>query len=220
MVPLLCRLAIAQMLAVPSPTAAGLDDPRTIVREATRAVENDGAPELRAVWQGRLGRDAGDRGALLGLATLSRLTYDYPGAETLYRRLSPPTSSPADGFAVYARLGQAWALEERGFSNAAEAEFEAARKTARAARDRAAEAEALIALSFVAGRVSGVPAGLALLDRAARLIPEGALDLHSHLLSHRAGLRGLLGARLESRPIEERELLHDHGDVEDGERGA
>lgn len=194
MVPLLCTVAIAQLLAVTSTPARAPDDPRAIVREATRAVENDGAAELRALWQARLVRDSTDRGALLGLATLSRLTYDYPNAEALYRRLSGPTSSPADGFAIYARLGQAWALEERGFSNDAETEFEAARKAAQAARDRAAEAEALIALSFVAGRVSGVPAGLALLDRALRLIPEGALDLHSHLLSHRAGLRGLLGA--------------------------
>jgi CHAT domain-containing protein/tetratricopeptide (TPR) repeat protein len=194
MLPLLCTLAIAQTLAVTSTPAGALDDPRAVVREATRAIENDGAAGLRALWQARLVRDSTDRGALLGLATLSRLTYDYPNAEALYRRLSDPTSSPADGFAIYARLGQAWALEERGFSNGAEAEFEAVRKAAHAARDRAAEAEALIALSFVAGRVSGVPAGLALLDRALRLIPEGALDLHSHLLSHRAGLRGLLGA--------------------------
>src|SRR5262249_51623640 len=193
MLPLRCTLAFAQLLAATPTPAAAPDDPRTIVREATRAIENEGAAELRALWQARLARDSTDRGALLGLATLSRLTYGYPDAEVLYRRLSDPTSSPADGFAIYAHLGQAWALEERGFSNGAEAEFDAARKTAQVARDGAAEAEALIALSFVAGRVSGVPAGLALLDRALRLIPEGALDLHSHLLSHRAGLRGLLG---------------------------
>jgi CHAT domain-containing protein len=194
MLPLLCTLAVAQTLAVTSTPAGGLDDPRTVVREATRAVENDGVAALRALWEARLVRDSADRPALLGLATLCRLTYDYPKAEALYRRLSEPTSSAADGFATYARLGQAWALEERGFSERAEAEFEAVRKAARAARDRAAEAEALIALSFVAGRVSGVPAGLALLDRALRLIPEGALDLQSHLLSHRAGLRGVSGA--------------------------
>ena len=194
MLPLLCTFAIARMLAVTSTPAGAHDDPRAIVHEATRAIENEGEAELRALWQTRLERDATDRGAMLGLATLSRLTYDYPDAEVRYRRLSDPASSPADGFATYAHLGQAWALEERGFSNAAEAEFQAARKAAQAARDRAAEAEALIALSFVAGRVSGVPAGLALLDRAQRLIPEGALDLRSHLLSHRAGLRGLLGA--------------------------
>lgn len=193
MLPLLCTLALAQLLAV-SATSAAPDDPRTVVREATRAVENDGAAEVRARWQARLDHDPTDRGALLGLATLSRLSYDYPDSEARYRRLTNPDSSPSDGFATYAHLGEAWALEERGFSNGAETEFEAARKAAHAARDGAAEAEALIALSFVAGRVSGVPAGLALLDRALKLIPEGALDLHSSLLSHRAGLRGLLGA--------------------------
>ena len=194
MLPLLCTLAVAQMLAVAPPPSGALDDPRTVVREATRAVEKDGAAELRALWQARLERDSTDRGALLGLATLARLTYDYPEAEALYRRLSDPTSSRADGFATYARLGQAWALEERGFSNRAEAEFEAARTAAHATHDGGAEAEALIALSFVAARVTGVSGGMALLDRAQRLIPEGALDLRSHLLSHRAGLRGLLGA--------------------------
>ena len=194
MLPLLCTLAIAQTLAVTPTPAGALDDPRAVVRDATRAVENDGAAGLRALWEARLLRDSTDRAALLGLATLSRLTYDYPNAEALYRRLSEPTASPPDGSAIYARLGQAWALEERGFSERAEAEFEAVRKAARAGRNNAAEAEALIALSFVAGRVSGVPAGLALLDRALRLIPEGALDLQSHLLSHRAGLRGVSGA--------------------------
>jgi CHAT domain-containing protein/tetratricopeptide (TPR) repeat protein len=194
MLPLLCTFAIAQLTAASSTLAGAPDEPRSIVREATRAVENDAAAQLRVRWQASLDRDPSDRRALLGLATLSRLTYDYRDAEVRYRRLSDPASAPEDGFATYARLGNAWALEERGFSNGAEAEFEAARKAAHAARDGAAEAEALIALSFVAGRVSGVPAGLGLLDRALRLIPEGSPDLHSHLLSHRAGLRGLLGA--------------------------
>src|SRR5262249_26210329 len=103
------------------------------------------------------------------------------------------TPSPADGFAIYAHLGQAWALEERGFSNGAEAEFEAARKAAQVARDGAAEAEALIALSFVAGRVSGLPAGLALLDRALRLSAGAPLDPHPDRRAGRAGLRGLQG---------------------------
>jgi len=194
MLPLLCSLAIAQISAVTSTPADAPVEPRAIVREATRAVESDRAAEFRARWQARLERDSTDRAALLGLATLARLTYDYPDAEARYRRLSDPASGPADGFATHARLGLAWALEERGFSNGAETEFEAARKAAHATRDGAAEAEALIALSFVAGRVSGVPAGIALLDRAQRLIPADALDLQSHLLSHRAGLRGLLGA--------------------------
>ncbi len=54
-----------------STPAGALDDPRAVVREATRAVENDGAAGLRALWQARLVRDSTDRAALLGLATLS-----------------------------------------------------------------------------------------------------------------------------------------------------
>jgi hypothetical protein len=48
MLPLLCTLAIAQTLAMTSTPAGAVDDPRAVVREATRAVENDGVAELRA----------------------------------------------------------------------------------------------------------------------------------------------------------------------------
>src|SRR5689334_1234942 len=105
MLPLLCSLAIAQISAVTSTPADAPVEPRAIVREATRAVESDRAAEFRARWQARLERDSTDRAALLGLATLARLTYDYPDAEARYRRLSDPASGPADGFATHARLG-------------------------------------------------------------------------------------------------------------------
>ena len=101
MLALLCTLAVAQATAGTS-TSAGAGDPRAIVREATRAVESDRATELRALWQARLDRDSTDRAALLGLATLSRLTYDYPDAEARYRRLSDPASSPTNAAARHA----------------------------------------------------------------------------------------------------------------------
>src|SRR5688572_5359390 len=104
----LCALLIAR--------AAGAEpDPRAVVRQATLAVEGGREAELAARWQAEA-----DRAALLGLATLARLAYDYPRAEELYRRLD---GAPADRFAVHARLGRAWALEERGFSNSAEEQF-------------------------------------------------------------------------------------------------
>src|SRR5262245_63560963 len=96
--------------------AAASAGPREVVREATRAVENDGAAPRGALWQERLDRDPNDRAALLGLATLARLAYDYPRAEALYLRLD---TTPPDAFTAYAHLGEAWALEERGFSNGA-----------------------------------------------------------------------------------------------------
>lgn len=187
-------LLLALALAMAAGPMRPAEDPRALVREATRAVETGSAGPLRALWQARVEQDPIDRPALLGLGTLARLTYDYPAAEALYRRLSGPGSVLSDRFTAYAHLGQAWALEERGFSNGAEAEFAAAREAARRARDSAAEAEALIALSFVRGRVTGVTSGLLLLDRARRLLPEDALDLESHRLSHGAVLRGAAGS--------------------------
>src|SRR5262249_7722389 len=151
--------------------ALAAEDPRAIVREATRAVEEEREPELAARWQGR-----DDGAARLGLATLARLRYDYPAAEILYRALD---GAETEAVTAYARLGLAWGLEERGFSDGAEKEFERARRAASVAGDRAAEAEALIALSFVSARVNGMAAGLALLDRAQGLIPPDAPALES-----------------------------------------
>jgi hypothetical protein len=48
--------------------------------------------------------DSTDRGALLGLATLARLTYDYPTAERLYGSLV--AAARPDRYAAFARLGQ------------------------------------------------------------------------------------------------------------------
>jgi CHAT domain-containing protein/tetratricopeptide (TPR) repeat protein len=193
MVLLSFALAVAHVLATAADTRSPPEDPRAVVREATRAVESDQTAPLRARWQARLEAVPADRAALLGLATLARLTYDYPAAEALYRRLIGEASTRPDRFTPHALLGQAWGLEERGFSNGAEAQFEHARKAAQAMRDGAAEAEALIALSFVSGRMKGVTAALALLDRAQRLIPESALDLEAERLRHRAILLGAAG---------------------------
>jgi hypothetical protein len=99
----LLPLVIAAAL-VAAPFGSGPGEPPAIVREARLAVEGDSAPRVGARWSARLARDSTDSAALLGLATLARLTYDYPLAERLYRRLA---AGPADRFAVYARLGLA-----------------------------------------------------------------------------------------------------------------
>lgn len=144
-------LPLAVLLALGAQADAGDgtgDDPRAVVREATRAVEEERATAVRALWQLRLEREPTDRAAVLGLATLARLTYDYPTAEALYRRLHD--AGAADRFAAYARLGQGTALEDRGLSNDAKVELTRARALGRARRDATAEGEALVALSFVA----------------------------------------------------------------------
>src|SRR5687768_9134481 len=94
-------LALVLIRAAQADTSqVGRDDPRLIVVEATRAVERDSASPLAAVWKEQLRRDSTDRPAALGLATLARLTYDYPTAERLYRLLYTADSSHPDRYAV------------------------------------------------------------------------------------------------------------------------
>ena len=164
----------------------------TIVRQAVHAVEGDSVGPVQARWSARLARDSSDRAGVLGLATLARLTYDYPTADRLYPRLYDESSRHPDAYAAYARLGRAWSLEERGRSDAAAEEFARARGAARAARVPAAEAEALIGRSFALGAAEGMAAVLALLDTAGTLIPASALDLQAERGWRRAVVLGLL----------------------------
>ena len=154
-------------------------------------MERDSAGPMVARWGARLRADSSDRAAAIGLATIARLTYDYPTAERLYRLLYSPDSARPDPYAVYARLGLAWALEDRGRSNDAGAEFSRARTAAQAARAPPAEGEALVGLSFVRARTEGMSVGLALLDTAKSLIPDTASDLHAERLRRRAIVLGI-----------------------------
>ena len=196
--PLLLAAALAApawALQVPEPLrpAAPGDDPSAVVREATLAVEHDSVAVLRARWEARRAADSLDRAALLGLATLARLTYDYPAAERRYRLLIASDSTRPDRYTAYARLGRAWALEDQGWSTDAGTEFVAARGVARAARDRRAEAEAIIGMAFPLARVQGMSLGQALLDTAATLIVPQDFALRSELLRRRAIFFGVAG---------------------------
>jgi tetratricopeptide (TPR) repeat protein len=165
---------------------------RAVVGQAIHAVEGDTIAAVASRWSARLQRDSTDRAAGLGLATLARLTYDYPTSERLYDRLFRADSPDPDSYAAYSRLGRAWSLEERGRSDAAGEEFARARRAAHAAVEPAAEAEALIGLAFARGAAEGIAVGLALLDTAGHLVPAWALDLQAERGWRRATLLSLL----------------------------
>jgi hypothetical protein len=194
----LLALGVAfSVLAVQSPEPARAkslsDDPATVVRAATLAVEGDSVAALRARWEARRAADSLDRAARLGLATLARLTYDYPAADRLYHTLTASDSTRPDRFAAYARLGRGEGLEDQGWSTEAAIEFVAARRVARAFGDRGAEAAALVGMAFPRARVEGAAVGLALLDTAAALIAPTDLVLRSELLRRRAVFLGVTG---------------------------
>jgi CHAT domain-containing protein/tetratricopeptide (TPR) repeat protein len=183
------------VFALSAPNIARVDTTeaaRTVVRQAIHAVEGDSVSLVRVRWWARVQQDSTDRAALLGLATLARLTYDYATADRLYPRLFAPDSLHPDPYAAYARLGLAWSSEERGQSDAAGDEFAQARRTAHAAGDRSAEAEALIGLGFARGPTAGVVVAKAILDSAGPLIPASALDLQAERGWRRAMSRALL----------------------------
>ena len=194
---MLSRIAVLELLLFAAvqtqPAAAQRDeDPRVVVRAATRAVQGDSAAALRARWTKRLARDSSDRAATLGLATIARLSYDYPAAERLYRRLLADSLHP-DRYSPVARLGLARQLEGRGFSVEARPHFARAREEARAVGDAVSEGELLLTLSFIRARTEGVTVGEALLDTAGRLIPDTAFALRSQLHYRRAIMSSLRG---------------------------
>jgi len=166
------------------------DDPRSIVRAATRAIEGDSATRLEARWRARVSRRAGDRAAALGLATLARLRYDYPSSETMYRRL---IAGASDSYAVYARLGLADGDETRALARDALEELTQALALSRQLGDRIAEAHALLTLAFARGRLAGQGVAAAYIDTAAALVPDSAFDLRSRLLSRRAIVHAMYG---------------------------
>ncbi|HEV8215260.1 MAG TPA: hypothetical protein VGP95_05485, partial [Gemmatimonadaceae bacterium] len=108
-------LLFALATAHQNPAQPG-DEPRSVVRAATRAIEGDSAARVETRWRARLARNANDRASLLGLATLARLRYDYPSSESTYRRL---LIGAPDGYSAYARLGLADGDETRGIARLA-----------------------------------------------------------------------------------------------------
>ncbi len=178
------------------------EPPRGIVTQATRAIEGDSLAGARKRWSERVARDSADRVALLGLATLARLTFDYDLAERYYAPLVPPEGGPTDRVGVYALLGDAHGLATRAMLDPAVHRFLQAAKAARSIGDSAAEAEALIGLAVPAAPTQGDRASDSLFKRAARVMPPADSALRAQLHCARAGPprnRGELPEKQEAR---------------------
>ena len=180
---LLLRAAVASTSS-PTPT---IEDARLVVREATLAVRGDSVAAVRGRWAARMQRDSNDRAAMLGLATIARLTYDFADAERLFRRLFLADSTRADAFDAYARLGLGLAEEAQWLgAEAAVALYQQALWSARRAGDRAAEGTAHFRLGQALGRRGRRVEALAHLDSAMQVLPATAGDIRSALRCRRA----------------------------------
>jgi CHAT domain-containing protein/tetratricopeptide (TPR) repeat protein len=137
--------------------------PRTVVWEAQHNVESGGGRvDLGAARRAVRVRPR-DSVAVLRLATLARLTYDFPSADSAYLSLRRATPT-ASRFAAAAALGLGASLSARGLAEQAGGWLHTAVLEARLAHDTLQLAEALLGLAGVALRVQGPSAALAYID--------------------------------------------------------
>ncbi len=147
------------------------DEPGTIVFATERAVADDSAQVASTRWQAALARDSSDRAALLGLATLARMTYDFPTAERLLKRLLNRRSGTPDRWQVQARLGMYRVAFAQGDDGRARGLLDSAVADARRIGDRDGEADAMMGFTSVRGPAA--TALLAALDTLDALLPPG-----------------------------------------------
>jgi CHAT domain-containing protein/tetratricopeptide (TPR) repeat protein len=178
----LLLLLAATQIGVADPVA---QPPRQVMRLARYVVEGDSAPAVGERWAERLARDSTDRAALLGLATMARLTADEATAEGLYRRLLRVAPGRDDPYGIYARLGLARLRYEAIQMGVVDSLVSEALAGARAIHDSAAEGDALQALGNA--RVDeDMRAGLAYQDSALRVLPASETDMTAGVRCRRA----------------------------------
>jgi hypothetical protein len=181
----------------PADTAG--DGARRLLREARLAIEGDSAPSVAARWSAGLRADSADRAALLGLATILRLSYADSAATRLYHRLFGSQPGGRDAFAVYAGLGLARLALDRTDVASADSLARMALAAARALHDRTAEGAALLAVAD-ATMDGDARSGMAYLDSAARAPAPTETELLAEVGCRRARLVFRSGAA--SRPEE------------------
>jgi len=181
---------VLHLLLLLAATQGGVTDPvaeppRQVMRLARYVVEGDSAPAVGERWAERLARDSTDRAALLGLATMMRLTADEPTAERLYRRLLRVAPARDDPYGIYARLGLARLRYEAIQMGVVDSLVSEALAGARALHDSAAEGDALQALGNARVDVDK-RAGLAYQDSALRVLPASESDVIAGVRCRRA----------------------------------
>lgn len=179
------RVLLAGILCLTVPARAAAqhagEQQRYLVHAAERAVSDDSAEVLTARWRAALQRDSTDRTAALGLATLARLTYDFPESERLLRGILARTPSP-DGWSVQARLGLYSVAFSKGDYRQADSLLHEAIAEARKIGDRGGEIDALIGFSNTRAASGGLEARFAALDSMRALLPPGdSWELASYL---------------------------------------
>ena len=165
-------------------------DPRSIVREAERAVESRQAPLLAARWNLASKQHPADASALFAQATLERLTYRYPEASRDYELLRAFPASDRRPLPRLRRTRRSGNVLHARAGSEASAASGSALAIARASRDSSAEVLALVNLGILRLRKTSPEVALATFDSAARVVPRRrSRAARAHSLRPRIGAR-------------------------------
>ena len=158
-----------------------------MVDAASAAVRSGTHEPLVARWRTLSTRPDSGRDAILGLATIERLTYEYDSAERHYRELFVPDGTPPDRRDILARIGLGTALEAQGQGGERVAAlYRQALASARALRDTVSTGDALFRLGSLFAPSGGTGPGLAYLDSAIAALPSSAIALRANAMCRRA----------------------------------
>jgi tetratricopeptide (TPR) repeat protein len=189
------KAAVAAVLVHLAALAAGAQAPppdaRTTVRDAAEAVLHGDAGRLTDAWGRAVARDAHDRLATLGLATVARLTLHYDEADRQYAILLD-RSQPVDRITIYAGLGHGEGLVTRGALTAGDSVLERTALTARAAHDSVPLVRARLLQASARVLSEGSPAAIALLHGVDRLIPSTDSALFAEYECTRVAVRAIV----------------------------
>ncbi|MDQ2765666.1 MAG: CHAT domain-containing protein [Gemmatimonadota bacterium] len=156
-------------------------DPRSIIREAERAVEDRQTPALDTRWHREVEQHPDDPAALFAEATLARVTYRYADATRDYDRILALPPSTAARFRAYSALGISEILQTGGREAGADSAMRAALTMARTSHDSGAEVVALLSLGALRLHDSPLEVAQASFDSAKRALPANDPELRARV---------------------------------------
>jgi len=177
---MLYSLTFALMVAGPtqSPTLAG--EAWQITRAAQRSIEMETDARFEREEQRILTARPTDRRALLALATLARLRYQYPRADSLYLRLSSVAATDSQ-YVAAASLGMALWRSLGNDTERADSLFARAHAAALTAGDDQTAVQALLGLAQIRSRRLGPKVGLQLVREARAIVKRPTAEQSAQL---------------------------------------
>ncbi|MEO8449956.1 MAG: CHAT domain-containing protein [Gemmatimonadota bacterium] len=160
--------------------------PRAVVDSALAAVEADKTAALETTWRRRGARDVA---ALLGRASLARLSYRFEQADTLYASVIVLRPEPRDRFRLSAQLGQGYSRQNMADLRGADSIFAIVIAAAADSVSRPELAEALLSRAIVMVRLKGMVAAGRLVDHADSIRPPDDSVLLVRTLCTRSAVR-------------------------------